>query len=46
MQELTKSVIVNNPYSVIVCHNHFAKYPKPSTDDDKLTAKLIYLLNL
>ena len=45
MQELTKSVIVNNPYSVIVCHNHFAKYPKPSTDDDKLTAKLIYLLN-
>lgn len=45
LQELTKNVILNNPDSVIVCHNHFSKYPKPSVDDDKLTAKLIYLLN-
>ena len=45
LQELTKNVILNNPDSVIVCHNHFSKYPKPSADDDKLTAKLIYLLN-
>ncbi len=45
LQELTKNVILNNPNSVIVCHNHFSKYPKPSIDDDKLTAKLIYLLN-
>ncbi len=45
LQELTKSVILNNPASIIVCHNHFSKYPKPSADDDRLTAKLIYLLN-
>lgn len=45
LQELTKSVILNNPTSIIVCHNHFSKYPKPSADDDRLTAKLIYLLN-
>ncbi len=45
LQELTKCVILNNPDSVIVCHNHFSKYPKPSVEDDRLTAKLIYLLN-
>ncbi len=45
IQELTKSIVLNNPSSIIVAHNHFSKYPKPSTDDDKLTAKLIYLLN-
>lgn len=45
MQKLTKSIAINNPASIIIAHNHFSKYPKPSLDDDKTTAKLIYLLN-
>lgn len=46
LQQLSYSIIKNNPKSIIVTHNHFTKYPKPSQEDDLTTTKILYLLNL
>ena len=46
LQQLSYSIIKNNPKSIIVAHNHFTKYPKPSKEDDLTTTKILYLLNL
>ena len=42
---IAKAVMVHKPKSAIIMHNHFAKYPLPSDDDDKATAKLYAFLN-
>ncbi len=44
--EITKGILVNKPDSIIVAHNHFAKYPKPSEADDMATEKIYTLLKL
>ena len=44
--EITKGILVNKPVSIIVAHNHFATYPKPSEADDRATEKLYTLLKL
>ncbi|MBQ3234932.1 MAG: hypothetical protein IJA97_02110 [Clostridia bacterium] len=43
--KFTKSILVYKPKSVIVLHNHFAKYPYPSEADDQATAKICAFLN-
>ncbi len=45
-EALTEGLIVYKPASLIVSHNHFAKYPKPSRDDDVITEKIYTLLKL
>ena len=45
-EALTEGIIVYKPTSIIVSHNHFAKYPKPSSDDDSITEKIYTLLKL
>ena len=45
-EELTKGLLIYKPDSIIVAHNHFAKYPKPSNDDDIATEKIYTLLKL
>ena len=44
--EITKGVLINKPNSVVIAHNHFSKYPKPSDADDVATEKLYTLLKL
>jgi DNA repair protein RadC len=44
--EFTRGILANKPTSVIIAHNHFAKYPYPSNEDDETTAKLYALLHL
>ena len=44
--EITKGILVNKPDSIIVAHNHFSKYPKPSDADDDATKKIYTLLKL
>ena len=44
--DFTKSVLLNKPYSIIIAHNHFAKFPYPSNDDDETTAKIYSILQL
>ncbi len=46
LQKLSKSIVKNSPHSIIVAHNHFTKYPKPSLEDDTTTCKILYLLSL
>ena len=41
----TAGINAYKPKAVIVAHNHFAKYPAPSTQDDKATALLYTFLN-
>ncbi len=45
-EKLTEGLIIYNPSSVIVAHNHFAKFPKPSSQDDAITEKVYTLLKL
>ena len=42
---ITNSLILYKPKSVIIMHNHFSKYPLPSENDDKATAKLYTFLS-
>ncbi len=44
-ERFTKSILFYKPKSVIILHNHFAKYPYPSELDDKATAKICAFLN-
>ena len=44
--ELSKGILIHNPTSVIVAHNHFAKFPYPSNEDDIATEKIFTLLQL
>lgn len=44
--DFTKNLILNKPKAVIIAHNHFAKYPYPSDDDDLTTAKIYSILQL
>lgn len=44
--EITKGLLINKPDSVVIAHNHFAKYPKPSDADDNATEKIYALLKL
>ncbi|MBO5927185.1 MAG: hypothetical protein J6Q38_06520 [Clostridia bacterium] len=44
--EITKGILLNKPHSIVVAHNHFSKFPKPSEADDFATEKLYVLLNL
>ena len=43
-KEITKGILINKPSSIIIAHNHFAKYPAPSKEDDRVTKKLCELL--
>lgn len=43
-EDLSKNIVAYKPKSIIVSHNHFAKYPYPSSEDDKTTAKLFAFL--
>ena len=45
-EKLTEGLIIYKPQSIIVAHNHFAKYPKPSAQDDVITEKIYTLLKL
>ena len=44
--EITKGILINKPNSVVIAHNHFSKYPKPSDADDVATERLYTLLKL
>ena len=44
--EITKGILINKPTSIVVAHNHFATYPKPSDADDVATEKIYTLLKL
>ena len=44
--ELSKGILIYNPTSIIVAHNHFSPYPKPSFEDDNATEKIFTLLQL
>lgn len=44
--EITKGLFINKPHSVIIAHNHFSKFPYPSDEDDKATAKIYSILQL
>ncbi len=44
--EITKGLLINKPDSVVIAHNHFAKYPKPSDADDVATERIYTLLKL
>ena len=44
--DFTKSIILNNPASVLIAHNHFATFPYPSDEDDETTAKIYTLLHM
>lgn len=43
-QEITTGILINKPSAIIIAHNHFAKYPAPSKDDDLVTKKICSLL--
>ena len=44
-EDFTKSIVLYKPKSVVIMHNHFAKYPYPSEEDNKATAKICTFLN-
>ena len=44
-EKFTQAIMVHKPKSVIIMHNHFSKYPLPSEEDDKATAKIYAFLN-
>ncbi len=44
--ELSKGILIHNPKSIIVAHNHLSKFPKPSFEDDVATEKIFTLLQL
>jgi DNA repair protein RadC len=44
-EKFTEGIIAYKPKSVVVLHNHFSKYPYPSEEDDKATAKIYTFLN-
>lgn len=41
----TNSILFYKPKSAIILHNHFAKYPYPSDEDDLATAKICAFLS-
>ncbi len=43
--DITKAILIHNPKSIVIMHNHFSKYPLPSDNDDKTTAKLFTFLS-
>ena len=43
-KEITTGILINNPSAIIIAHNHFAKYPAPSKEDDLVTKKIFALL--
>ncbi len=43
-KEITAGILINKPSAIIIAHNHFAKYPAPSKDDDLATKKICELL--
>lgn len=43
--DITKAMLIHNPKSIVIMHNHFSKYPLPSDNDDKTTAKLFTFLS-
>ena len=43
--KFSQAIMVHKPKSVIIMHNHFSKYPLPSEEDDKATAKIYAFLN-
>ena len=44
-EKFSKDILVYKPKSAVILHNHFAKYPYPSREDDSATAKIITFLN-
>lgn len=44
-EKFTDGIIAYKPKSVVLLHNHFSKYPYPSEEDDKATAKIYTFLN-
>ena len=44
-EKFTQAIMVHKPKSVVIMHNHFSKYPLPSEEDDKATAKIYAFLN-
>ena len=45
-KEITAGILINKPSAIIIAHNHFAKYPAPSKEDDIVTKKIYSLLQL
>ena len=45
-KEITAGILINKPRAIIIAHNHFAKYPAPSKEDDLVTKKIFSLLQL
>ncbi len=45
-KEITAGILINKPSAIIIAHNHFAKYPAPSKEDDLVTKNLYSLLQL
>ena len=45
-KEITAGILINKPSAIIIAHNHFAKYPAPSKEDDLVTKKIYSLLQL
>lgn len=43
--KFSEGIVKFKPKSVVVVHNHFSKFPSPSEDDDKATAKIYTFLN-
>ena len=44
--QIGKGILLYNPASIIVAHNHFEKFPSPSSEDDDATAKIYTFLQL
>ena len=45
-KEITAGILINKPNAIIIAHNHFAKYPAPSREDDIATKQIYSLLQL
>ena len=43
-RDVTAGILINKPSAIIIAHNHFAKYPSPSKEDDAVTKKFCELL--
>jgi DNA repair protein RadC len=44
-ERFSKDILIYKPKSAVVLHNHFAKFPYPSKEDDGATLKIITFLN-
>lgn len=44
-EAFTKGILAYKPKSAVIMHNHFAKFPYPSEEDDKATASVCTFLN-